>query len=1126
MSLAYYTEKFQSWTASSPGVWEQKDLSAYLPSSGDITAEILIANSNTVDATYPVGVRQLGTSTPRLVNLFKSENASAYNCVTMHSNVVSGKVESQLPTGCTAYLLGYWTGAQYVEKFYNPSISTNFNTWANLDLSAGVGSGAPIVEVICGRRESGRYIGVRSVGNTADRRIKIHQGGGLSNKYSFFQSFVKSSGTTSTIERYVQSYTSIRVPIIVTIGYWSTPPGDYIDSFDEHIYDTNNPSIWRKALVSGLSSGNVASFGCFNNDASNSVILGMRESGSVLSRNLTLCDAVASGNSVAANFHTNILSGAEFVSDTTDTIQYDFTLLGHWENLIGQIHPLNDNCALYTNGMNNSSGQLNLYMNGSLGTLVDTSADFYILGHRSTHTQNLYYSEDASKTLFRSDLQGGNSTGIITEASGAPRSISYDHTTEKIYATFSNLIDNTIIKSLNPDGSNTDLLYISGSVQAFGIALHVESGYIYFTNIAKGHVERMGIEMPSGETAYNRTDIENIVDFLSTPLEIKIDQVNDKLYYVDGISPNCKINRCDLDGSNLETVVTSDNPSQSIGGIALDILENKIYFGVYGIDPRIMVANIDGTNKEIVYSGFVDVGRQPLYLSIDYLRSQLYWGERIGHLVEKIDLDGSNHEIVITGSFTNNRIAQVLPEIKPTDMFIHGHQSSSVSGNLYLYGNEQISSSIDLIIDGIDISVDNIDLYVKGYTAENDQINLYIDGHESVLSNTNLYILGDDFASVSGGHLFVHGFDTGTSGLNLYIDGINRSLSSMELFTQAYDIINISIDLYIHAFSKLSGFVNLLTKGSDSKTNECSLFVYGIDSVANPGQNLYINGSIISNSQNDLYLYGKKLHSVSGDLYTHGISIESETIDAFITGPSGNINSCTLILSGFDVITSLVPNLYIHGVESKNDNINLFLLNSGQIISMSGNTSFLINGYVAKTLVSCPTLDATASIQIGDELIEIYQSRIDALINQIGKNVYLEFSPIIDPCPNCTYDTFRKRSTGIYIPGGPRPFERGRRCPYCKGEGFLETEVNKCIKALIKWGVSANQNFGLSLSERKGVVRLKTLLTDADDIARAKTAIVNHDIVDQMKLRVKLIRGPIPAGLREDRYALSFWKLV
>lgn len=195
------------------------------------------------------------------------------------------------------------------------------------------------------------------------------------------------------------------------------------------------------------------------------------------------------------------------------------------------------------------------------------------------------------------------------------------------------------------------------------------------------------------------------------------------------------------------------------------------------------------------------------------------------------------------------------------------------------------------------------------------------------------------------------------------------------------------------------------------------------------------------------------------------------------------------------------------------------------MLSTSSNNLF-INGVEPKPSTACPTLDPTASIQIKDSLIKIYQSRIDALINQLGANIQLEFDPIRTPCPNCKFDRIRKRSTGIYIPGGPRPFGRGRQCPWCKGIGLLETAVTRCIKCLTKWNPDDAGNFGISVKNRKGVVRFKTFLTEADDLSRAITAIADFDISSQILLRVKLIQKPIPVGLREDRYCISFWELI
>jgi len=194
--------------------------------------------------------------------------------------------------------------------------------------------------------------------------------------------------------------------------------------------------------------------------------------------------------------------------------------------------------------------------------------------------------------------------------------------------------------------------------------------------------------------------------------------------------------------------------------------------------------------------------------------------------------------------------------------------------------------------------------------------------------------------------------------------------------------------------------------------------------------------------------------------------------------------------------------------------------------SYSGSVNCFINGVVPKPSLSCPTLDPTASIQITDTLIGIYQSRIDAVINQLGKSVLLEFDPIRAPCPNCEFDKIRNRSLGIYIPGGPRPFVRGRRCPWCKGRGFVETPVRKCIRCLIRWNAKDAIDYGISVERNRNIVRFKTHLANFDDLVRAKFAISNYAIQNLVKLRVKRIKEPVITGLREDRYCISFWESV
>jgi len=280
---------------------------------------------------------------------------------------------------------------------------------------------------------------------------------------------------------------------------------------------------------------------------------------------------------------------------------------------------------------------------------------------------------------------------------------------------------------------------------------------------------------------------------------------------------------------------------------------------------------------------------------------------------------------------------------------------------------------------------------------------------------------------------------------------------------------------------------------------------------------------VLSDDDIGLFVRGHVVGEASVRLITVGSEQASSDFSLSILGHTVGQSDAALTIAGAGYASSGLD-LFLRTVEAVSGRGDLFI--AGETQPAFGRAPFWLHGADLPSGPSCPVLDPTASIQIGDDLIQIYQSRIDALINQLGKNVYLEFDPLREPCVNCVYDAVRKRSKGVYLPGGPRPFPRGRRCPYCKGAGFLETAVETCIRCLLKWNPADAVNFGMSVSDTKGIVRLKTYLDHAPGIMRANTALVHKDIAEVMTLRVKKVRGPYPVGLRQDRYCVSFWELV
>jgi hypothetical protein len=410
------------------------------------------------------------------------------------------------------------------------------------------------------------------------------------------------------------------------------------------------------------------------------------------------------------------------------------------------------------------------------------------------------------------------------------------------------------------------------------------------------------------------------------------------------------------------------------------------------------------------------------------------------------------------------------------------------SGLVWTSINDNVSCFIEGFQPGTPVS-GNIDLFVNGFGYFNNNIVLFGNGHNNTSNNVDLFVDGYGYNSANIIH-FVDGFDGITNMINLLVSGFSPTNGNIDLF--------------------ISGTIT-----ATSINNDIILMIYGLQNNNN-NIDCYIGGYQTINNNMVAYINGFVLDNNNINLQIHGHNMIDDTIDTFISGHSIYSNNIELFISGSGIVPTLI-----------NNNIELYLAVPPSLLS-DDNIVCIINGYDPIPQVECPSLDPTASIQITSDLIEVYQSRIDALINQLGKHILLEFDPNRTQCPNCIFDPIRQRSTGIYItnPPGPRPFKRGRKCPHCKGRGYEETPNTKCIDALIKWNPKDAKKYGIVLTHRKDIVRIKTYLTEADDLIKAKTAIIDYDQRNTTIARTKMIRSPIPVGLRDSRYCISFWELL
>jgi len=171
--------------------------------------------------------------------------------------------------------------------------------------------------------------------------------------------------------------------------------------------------------------------------------------------------------------------------------------------------------------------------------------------------------------------------------------------------------------ALSLDGSKIETLVDSSKGDArpgkdetkvcVGITVDPDRGQIYWTqkgpaNAGKGRIFRAKIDIPKGETAANRTDIETLFDGLPEPIDLELDLKNRFLYWTDrGDAPRGNtVNRAPLDGDfnkRQAPEILLTHLEEGIG-IALDFKGGRMF--TTDLAGNIFCAKLDGTEKKPV----------------------------------------------------------------------------------------------------------------------------------------------------------------------------------------------------------------------------------------------------------------------------------------------------------------------------------------------------------------------------------------------------------------------------------------------------------------------------------------------------------------------------------------------
>lgn len=238
----------------------------------------------------------------------------------------------------------------------------------------------------------------------------------------------------------------------------------------------------------------------------------------------------------------------------------------------------------------------------------DTGRIFWTNMGRSTSARD---GSVMSSKLDGSDVRVVIPTGNVH----TPKQLAIAHNSQKLYLSDR---EGTSVHRVDFDGKNHEVLLhnlAEGSAGpdmtqwCVGIAVDEAAGKMYWTQkgpskAGKGRIFRANLDIPAGESADSRSDVELLLDNLPEPIDLEIDADNRTLYWTDrGEHPvGSSLNRAPLVALSGTSKVAPEIVARHFHepiGLRIDTANRKVYVtdlggGVYEVD-------VDTGKKATIY---------------------------------------------------------------------------------------------------------------------------------------------------------------------------------------------------------------------------------------------------------------------------------------------------------------------------------------------------------------------------------------------------------------------------------------------------------------------------------------------------------------------------------------------
>jgi DNA-binding beta-propeller fold protein YncE len=217
-------------------------------------------------------------------------------------------------------------------------------------------------------------------------------------------------------------------------------------------------------------------------------------------------------------------------------------------------------------------------------------------------------------SIERADIDGKNRKVIVAQGeTHTPKQIILDKKGSKLYWCDR---EGMRVMRCNLDGSKLETLIEAGRGESdsrdatrwcVGLTIDPKVGHIYWSqkgpdNAGLGRIFRANVEIPAGQTAATRFDIDIFFDGLPEPIDLELDHKNRVLYWTDRGDPprGNTVNRASIDNKPAEPEIVVTHLMEGIG-IALDVPNDRMF--VTDFAGSVYSAQLDGYGERNFLSG-------------------------------------------------------------------------------------------------------------------------------------------------------------------------------------------------------------------------------------------------------------------------------------------------------------------------------------------------------------------------------------------------------------------------------------------------------------------------------------------------------------------------------------------